>query len=103
MTPDVIKSVIEAAFPDIRSKPRRNPYGWAFYLGTIREAPNSTRTARAVQRTLAGRTQFKLSVTSRVSGVEALREVHSAEEVRALITEEIRLWHRDYGADTGAR
>jgi hypothetical protein len=63
MTPDQIKQAIESSFPKIRSKPRRNPDGWAFYLGEIREGPHSTRIARAVRKTPVAATKFKLAVT----------------------------------------
>ena len=36
MTPDQIKQAIESAFPKVRSKPRHNPDGWAFFLGEVR-------------------------------------------------------------------
>jgi len=93
MTPDQIKQAIESSFPTIRSKPRRNPDGWAFYLGEIREGPHSTRIARAVQKTPAAATKFKLAVTSRAKNGEAVHEVHTARQVQELVTEEIRLWH----------
>jgi hypothetical protein len=98
MTPDQIKRAIEASFPNIRSKPRRSPDGWAFYLDEIREGPNPTRIARAVQRAPASGTKFKLAVTSRVKGVEAIREVHTAKQACDLVAEEIRLWHLHFGA-----
>jgi hypothetical protein len=102
MTPDEIKTVIEAAFPTIRSKPRHNPDGWAFYLGEIREGPNPTRVARALQRSLTAPTKFKLAVTSRVKDIEAVYEVHTAKQVCDLIAEEVRLWKFHFAAPTSA-
>ena len=98
MNPEQIKKVIEASFPRVRSKRRRNPDGWAFYLDEVREGSRSTRLARALQSTPAGRTKFKLAVTSRVKGVEAVHEVHTAEELNDLVAEEIRLWDFHFGA-----
>ena len=102
MTPDQIKDAIEISFPDIRSKLRHNPDGWAFYLGEIREGSNPTRIARAVQRSPAAPTKFKLAVTSRVNGVEAVQEVHTPKQVCDLVAEEIRLWTLHFGASAGA-
>lgn len=102
MTPGQIKGAIEAAFPGIRSKPRHSPDGWAFYLEEIREGPRSTRIARAVQGSTASGTKLKLAVTSRVRGVEAVREVHTAKQVSELMAEEIRLWHLHFGTPAGA-
>jgi hypothetical protein len=101
MTPDQIKQTIESSFAAILSKPRHNPDGWAFYLGEIREGPHSTRIARAVQKTPAGATKFKLAVSSRVKGTDAVQEVHTATQVRDLVAEEIRLWHLHFGGLTG--
>lgn len=103
MNPGQIKQAIESAFPKICSKPRHNPDGWAFYLSDVRErGPDSTRVARAVQRTPASATQFKLAVTSRVKGKDVLHEVHSVKQVQETVAEEIRLWHLHFGESSGA-
>jgi hypothetical protein len=86
----------------VRFKRRRNPDGWAFYLGEIQEGVNSTRLARAVQRTPTSVTKFKLAVTSRVKRAETVKEVHTAGQVKELIAEEIRLWKLHLGTQPGA-
>ena len=103
MTPGQIKQAIESAFPKVRSKPRHNPDGWAFYLGEMRErGQHSTRIARAVQRSPTSATQFKLAVSSRVKGKDVLRDVHTAKQVQEVVAEEIRLWHLYFGKSPGA-
>lgn len=102
MTPNQVKEAVEGSFPIIRSKPRHNPDGRAFYLGEIREGPNPTRIARAVQRSPAAPTKFKLAVTSRVKGVEAVHEVHTARQVCDQVAEEVRLWQLHFGTPAGA-
>ena len=103
MTPGEIKQAIESAFPKVRSKPRHNPDGWAFYLDEVSSGgPHSTRIARAVQKTPASSTQFKLAVSSRVKGRQVLRDVHTAKQVHEAVTEEVRLWHLHFGRSSGA-
>lgn len=65
MTPDVIRSLIESHFEDIRSVPRKNPYGWAFYHKKVQRGRYSTRIARATQ-SGTQHTTLKLAVTSRL-------------------------------------
>ena len=97
MTPDQIKQAIEATFPAVRSKRRRNPDGWSFYLDEIREGPNPTRIARAVQKSPSAPTKFKLAVTSRLKGAETLHAVHTPGQVAKVVAEEIRLWQLHFG------
>jgi hypothetical protein len=103
MTPVEIEQAIESAFPNVRSKPRQNPDGWAFYLDEMSGGgPQSTRIARAVQKSPASSTQFKLAVSSRVEGKDVLRDVHTAKQVQEAVAEEIRLWHLHFGKSPGA-
>lgn len=83
MNPDQVRAVIEHDFPQVSFKPRRNPDGWAFYVG-------STRIARAVQSSAQAPTYFKLALSSR-QGTERILVAEGAEQVRSLFANELLL------------
>ncbi|MCE7761079.1 hypothetical protein GQL56_00365 [Pseudomonas putida] len=67
VTPDQILAFVEREYSHLVAEPRRNPDGWAFFLGAPRRGVDSNRIFRAVQHS-GGPTKLKLAVTSRMSG-----------------------------------
>ena len=97
MNPDEIKRFIEVTFDMIVAVQRNNPDGWAFYFREVRKGPNSTRIARAIQKSSGSPTLFKLVVTSRLNSNEAAEILNPNEgQVRELFTRELRLWKEHF-------
>jgi hypothetical protein len=98
MNPDQIKSFIENNYPEILSERRRNPDGWAFYLGRVQKGSGPTRIARVVQIRPGSPVRFKPALSARVHKSKGLEvEIKGgAAQVRQLMDAELNLWHRHF-------
>jgi hypothetical protein len=97
MTPNEIKNFIEANFAGIKSEPRNNPDGWAFYFGEVQRGSNPSRIARAVQSGDRGQTFFKLAVSERlVRDYEYEITNPDERQVRELFERELMLWMQNF-------
>lgn len=89
ITPDGIKDLVDRDFSTIHAERRRNPDGWSFY---VRNGGQAARLAGAVRAWPGSPTFFRLAVSSRLSGTEREVEADSADQVRELLREELRLY-----------
>ena len=99
MSPDDIHSVLLREYPELRAKRRKNPYGWAFYLGPPKGGRNSNRIIRATRASLGGVTQLKLSVLSRHGSKEIeLSFVGNEVDLRKHVESELALFREHFEA-----
>lgn len=97
ISPDAIKDLVDRDFAAIHSERRRNPEGWAFF---VRNGGQSARLAGAIRAWPGGPTFFRLAVSSRLSGTEREVEAETADQVRELLTEELRLYGEQSGRNS---
>jgi hypothetical protein len=94
MTPDQIKTFIEAHYPDILCK--RLKHGWSFWYREIISRPYySTRIARARQNPDSSVAELKLAVTARRRGEKGEHDVITKEQLQYLFDRELKRWHED--------
>lgn len=92
MSPDSVRDLVMAEFPDLVVEPRKG--GWAFFYRVVRRHAPSTRIARAVRSSGRAPTMFKPAVTARLEMNRDLEVElrHGASEVRELLQRELRLY-----------
>lgn len=96
MTPDEIKALVENEYPDLRTAPRRNPTGWAFFLHEICRGPRSTRIARVVRASHRSVTLFKPAVSARLGlpGAEETEITRGEAQLRRLLDRELERYRQ---------
>ncbi|HEU4699355.1 MAG TPA: hypothetical protein VFS40_09250 [Gemmatimonadales bacterium] len=97
MSPDAIKDLVDRDFTSMRAERRHNPDGWSFFVHDVRRHAKPTRVARALRPWPGSPTFVELAMTSRLTGAEHEVEADSADQVAALLQEELRLYAEHFG------
>jgi hypothetical protein len=97
MSPDQIKTALAKRFPELKARARKNPNGWALFLGVPRGGVHTNRILRATRSRPTSETRLKLSVSSKISGKDVeLVFAGSESELHALVAKELKLYQEHF-------
>lgn len=93
MSPDQVRELVLRSFPELKVGPRSDG-GWSFFLGAKIPPPNSNRIIR-VRGSQDGSSILQV-VQSRIEGKQLWVACSSPEELKRIVSEEIRLYVDHY-------
>lgn len=102
MSPDEILSALAQSHKELVARERRNPDGWAFFLGPPREGPKSNRILRATRSSTGAVTRLKLAVSSRHDlKNKEVRFRGDVAALRKLVASELQLFRKHFAEREG--